>query len=232
MVDHKHNNSEDPEEVIETAIDNTEFFIRKNGKKLLIALAAVIVIVGCFFGYKYAIEGPRENRASDAIFAAEQLFAADSFEVALKGNSEYDGFLTIANDYSATATGNIANHYAGICYIKLGDFDNALKHLKKYNVVSGIASEIINAQNLGLQGDVYSEQNNSEEAIKMYVKASETSSNALTTPYYLKKAGMLYMQASDNQKALAAFTKIKNEYPTSMEGRDIDKYIGQAEQSL
>ena len=67
--------------------------------------------------------------------------------------------------------------------------------------------------------------NKIEEAIKFYLKAAEQSTNAFTTPLYLKKAGFAYEQKTNYPEALAAYERVKNEYPKSTEARDIDKYI-------
>ena len=52
----------------------------------------------------------------------------------------------------------------------------------------------------------------------------------MTAPYYLKKSGEVYEKLGDNEKALAAYKKIATDYATSMEARDIQKYIGRIEQ--
>ena len=61
-------------------------------------------------------------------------------------------------------------------------------------------------------------------------KAVATSSDPLTAPYYLKKAGEVYEKLGDNAKALAAYEAVEVDYPTSMEARDIQKYIGRIQQ--
>lgn len=220
---------EDPEVAIENAIDSTEVFLMKNGKKLLIGLIVVIALVGAFFGYKYMIEEPRNQRAAAAVFPAEQMFAADSFEVALNGNAEIEGFLSIIDQFGSTDVGNTAKHYAGICYMKLGDWDNAIKYLRSYKSVKGIASEIINAENKGLIGDALSQKGEYEKAVKEYEAAVEASDNDLSTPMYLKKAGMVYEKLGKTDKAIAAYEEIRNNYSASLQARDIDKYISQIE---
>ena len=220
---------EDPELVIENALDTTEFFLMKNGKKLLVALIVVVLVVGGFFGYKYLIEAPRNERATAAVYPAQIMFNADSFEVALNGNAEIEGFLSIIEQFGNTEVGNTSKHYAGICYMKLGNWDKAIEYLNMYKNVDGIAAELINAQNKGLIGDAYSQKGNYEKAVEMYEKAIKESDNILTTPTYLKKAGMVYEKLGKKDKAIKAYTEIKNNYPASLEGRDIDKYIAQIE---
>lgn len=220
------NHSEDPEAVIESAIASTETYIEKNSKKMLIGLGTVAIVVLGFFGYKIFVVEPREDSAAAEVFVAEQMFAADSFAVALNGSLEFKGFLDVADEYSSTAVGNIANHYAGVCYAQLGEWENALSSLKKYKSVKGIASEIINAQNIGLQGDMLVQLGKNEEALAKFKSAASASSNDFTAPMYLKKAGEIASKLGDKAQALELYKKVKIDYPYSLEGRDIDKYIG------
>lgn len=91
-------------------------------------------------------------------------------------------------------------------------------------------SALLAAQNYGLRGDVYVQMGDYAEAAKSYEKAVATSSDPLTAPYYLKKAGEVYEKLGDNAKALAAYEAVEVDYPTSMEARDIQKYIGRIQQ--
>jgi hypothetical protein len=54
----------------------------------------------------------------------------------------------------------------------------------------------------------------------------------LTTATYLKKMGLVYEAMENYTEALNAYETIKENYPTSIEGRDIQKYIGTIEQKL
>ena len=231
---HQKNQHEEPEQVIEQAIEKTEFFLFRNGKMLLIGLGVLFVVVALFFGIKYMYSVPREQKASALMFAAEQQFARDSFAMALNGYEAADGhkagFLEVIDRYGSTQVGNTANHYAGICYMKLGDYESALKYLSSYTAVKGLAADLVNAQNFGLRGDAYVQLNNLTEAVKMYEKAVNGYTNDLTTPYYLKKLALIYEKQGDNAKALAAYERVKNEFFRSYEARDIDKYIGRLSQ--
>ena len=143
----------DPEIAIESALGRTEEFFMRNGKLLLTILAVIIVVVGGYFGYKYLYIGPRAEKAGAAMFAAEQQFAVDSFALALNGDGSTEGFLQIIDKYGNTPQGNIARHYAGVCYLRLGDYESALSYLGQYKATEGAPNTVINAQNLGLQGD-------------------------------------------------------------------------------
>lgn len=222
--------SQDPEVVIESAINKSEAFLHDNGKLLITILIAVVIVVGGYFGYKYLYQAPRVGKAADMMFVAEQQFAIDSFAVALNGDGNNAGFLEVIEKYGATAQGNIANHYAGVCYIKMGEMDKAMEYLKKFDATEGAPNVLVNAQNFGLQADILSQKQNYKEAAKMYEKAIEAANNSFTTPIYLKKAALVYTQLGDNKKALELYQRVADEFGSSMEARDIEKFIGQLEQ--
>ena len=95
--------------------------------------------------------------------------------------------------------------------------------------MKGIPGAIVNAQNLGLQGDVAVEQQNYAKAVEFYKKAVKAADNNLTAPMYLRKAG-LAEQAQGNEAAAAAlYEQILNTYPASVEAREAEKLLGAAQ---
>ena len=231
MSPHQQNHTTpDAEVVIESALTKSEQFIEKNGKNLLIALAVIVLLVGGYYAYKYLWNSPREVQASNMMFVAEQQFAIDSFNLALNGDGNNAGFIDVIDQYESTPQGNIAKHYAGICLLKLNDLDGAIDYLSQYTPTEGVPNEIINAQNRGLMGDIYSQKGELENAAEYYMEAVGISDNTFTAPYYLKKAGLVYAKLNQYKEAMNAFQSIADNFPSSMEARDIDKFIGQIEQ--
>ena len=218
------------EEKIETALGRTELFLQKHSKQLLTALTVIVVLVGGYFAYQYLYVQPQADKAASQMFVAEQLFGEGDFEAALNGDGNNAGFIEIVDNFGGTRPGRLAAHYAGICYLKSGDMDSALDYLQKYKPARGAAAVIVNAQNLGLQGDIYVQMNDYAKAAEMYRKAVDAADNVLTTPYFLKKSAEVEMSLGNNGAALEAFRRIKNDYAGSLEARDIDKYIGAIEQ--
>ena len=104
------------------------------------------------------------------------------FELALLGDANGAGFLDVVEKYGSTPSGNLAKHYAGICYLRTGDLENAAKYLAKFSHVKGIPGALINAQNYGLQGDIAVEQQDYAKAVKFYEKAVKAADNNLTAP--------------------------------------------------
>lgn len=222
--------AEAAEERMDSAIGRTEQFIYNNGKTLLTVLIVVVLLIGGYFAYKHLYVAGRADKASAAMFVAQQNLAEEMYEAALNGDGNNFGFLEVIAQYSSTPQANLAKHYAGECYVKLGDLDSALDYLNQYKEVKGIPAAVINAQNLGLQGDVYVQKGDFAKAVEMYAKAVKAGSDPLTSPYYLRKMGMAYMSAGKSTEANDAFQRILDEYPQSMEAREIEKYIGAAGQ--
>ncbi|MFR9650151.1 MAG: tetratricopeptide repeat protein [Rikenellaceae bacterium] len=216
------------QEILGSAASKTELFIEKNGRNLVYALAAVVLVAVIVFGARAFIVEPREQRAVEMIFAAQQQMESlePDYNVALMGDGVNAGFLDIIEDYGSTKSGNIAKHYAGISYLNLGDLENAAKYLAMYKPVKGLPGTVINAQNLGVQGDIASQNGDYAQAVKLYLAAVESADNDITSPLYMLKAALVLSATGDKAKAEELLTSIKSEYPNSLEARDADKYIG------
>lgn len=216
------------QEILATAINKTEFFLENNGKKAIYLLIAVLVISVAVYGYYALVSQPRNNKASEMISQAQFHFGGQTpnFELALLGDANGAGFLDVIEQYGATPSGNLANHYAGICYLRQGDLENAAKHLAQYSTVSGLPGAIINAQNIGLQGDIAVENGDYAKAVTFYVDAVDMSDNMLTAPTYLRKAGLAETALGNKEAANNYFQKILNLYPSSFDAREAEKLIG------
>ena len=215
-------------EALGEAMTSTELFLEKNGRKFSYIFLAILLVAGVIYGYRALIIQPRADRAAEMIAGAQHRFEAETpdYELALNGDAQGAGFLEVIEQYGSTPSGNLAKHYAGICYLHMGDLENAAKYLAKYSSVSGIPGAIINAQNLGLQGDVAVEQGNYKAAVKFFKEAVEAADNNLTAPLYLRKAGMAARAQGDMKLAEELFQKILTDYPASMDARDAEKLLG------
>lgn len=216
------------QEALGTAMNKTEMFFEKNSKSMIIALLALFVLAAAIFGYRQLISQPRERKAAEMIAQAQYRFESTTpeYQLALEGDANGPGFLDVIDQYGSTRAGNLAKHYAGICYLRLGDLDNAATYLAKYKPAKGIPAEIVNAQNIGLQGDIAVEKGDYAAAIKLFEKAAKVSDNNLTAPMYLRKAGLAEQAQGNEQKAAAFYEEILTSYPASMEARDAEKLLG------
>ena len=217
------------EAAIGEAVSKTEAFFEKNSKAFVAAVVAFCVVVGGVYGYRKLVAEPRVEKASELIAEAQYRFEQENpnYELALNGDENGAGFLDVIEQYGSTPAGNLAKHYAGICYLKSGDLENAAAYLAKFSPVKGLPGEIINAQNLGLQGDIAVDNGDLEAAVKLFAKAVKASDNLYTTPLYLRKQGLALKALGRQEEAVVVFEKILAEYPASMDAREAEKLLGE-----
>jgi tetratricopeptide (TPR) repeat protein len=137
------------------------------------------------------------------------------------GQKQMKGFEQVAEEYGMTKTGNLANYYTGVCYMRTGKFEQAIEFLSKYNG----SDETIAPIAIGAIGDCNMELNKVDEAIKFYSKAADKSKNNFTTPYFLKKAAIANENKANYSEALQNYERIQKEYPRSTEALEADKDI-------
>lgn len=216
------------QETLGEAMSRTEFFFEKNGRMLIYVFIGLLVAAGAVFGYRALISQPRAAKAAEMIVEAQHRFEAQTpdYTLALDGDANGAGFLEVISKYGGTPSGNLAKHYAGICYLRTGDLTNAAKYLAEYSEIKGLPGALINAQNYGLQGDVAVDQQEYAKAVKFYEKAVKAADNNFTAPMYLRKAGMTEQAQGNTQKAEAFYQRILNDYPQSMDARDAEKLLG------
>ncbi len=206
-------------------IAKTEQFLEKNKKMITIVVCAVVVVALAIWAYVGLYAQPRQVRAAEDMYAAEQWFNEGNYETALNGNDEYMGFNDIIDQYGCTKSGNLAKYYAGVCQLNLGQYDEALDLLKSYKGKDTFTG----AEALMLMGDCYAEQDNAKEAASYYQKAANKANNFIIAPAALWKAGMMQIKLGDKDAAIKCFQQIKDNYPESPEYSEADKYISYAE---
>lgn len=194
---------------------------QQNIKKLLIVLGAIIAIIAGYFGYKELIQKPNIEKADAALFRSERWFEIDSFNLVINGDGQNDGALVVAQKYGSTPAGNRAQYLLGMSYLKTGDFENAVTHLSKFDG-KGTPLEYLAYGNLG---DAYMELGNVDKGIESYKKASNQKDEMFITPLYLYRAGLASKIAGKNDEAIKFFQRIKAEFPTSLQAREIDKAL-------
>lgn len=216
------------EAAVAEAVSRTESFLENNGKKVVLALTVIVLLVICGYAYKKLIVDRNADRASELIVEAQYRFEGETpdYALALNGDENGAGFLDVVEQYGSTPAGNLAKHYAGVCYLRLGDSENAAKYLSAYKAVAGIPGAVVNAQNLGLRGDIAVDKGDYAEAVDLYKKAVAVSDNNFTAPLYLYKQGLALIALDKTDEAVACFEKISAEYPSSLEARETDKLIG------
>lgn len=229
-------------ENVESALSKTELWIENNQKILWIILIALLVIgVGIFFINKYKKERNEkamnqsfpqeitfEEQATKAVDFASYYVENENYATALNGDGENVGLLDIVNTYGSTKAGKLAAYYAGVCYVKQGNYTEAIEYLKKYTNDDKVLAPMA----LGLIGDCYMQLGDQDNAVSYYEKSTKKNPNEFTTPMFLQKLGLTYEIMGNNAKALETYKSLKKDFPNSNEAFEISKNIAYLEQKM
>jgi tetratricopeptide (TPR) repeat protein len=203
-------------------VAEAQHFWGKYNKQIIYTLSAVLIVIAGYLWYKYFVVEPNEKKAGDAMYHAEEYYRMDSIKLALNGDNINAGFVKIISKYGGTKAANLASFYAGSCYLKTGDYNNAVKYLKDFST----SAQQVQARAYGMLGDAYSELKKNDEAIEAYKKAGTLfEKDDLISPEYLFRAGYLYESMGKNQQAIEMYQAVKDKYPASQRGAEIDKYL-------
>ena len=210
--------NENAEAVVE-AVSKTEQFFEKNGKIVSIICVAVVVVCAAVFCWYKFVNQPKVDEAMGQMAYAEENFRAGNYELALNGDGNTLGFVQILDEYG-TKAGKAVNFYAGVCELQLGNWESAISYLEAYKGKDAILA----ARAKACIGDAYVGLENYKKALGYYEQAAATIDNIFAAGYLLK-AGVVAEKLGENAKALGFYETIKDQYPQSVEGYDIDKYI-------
>ncbi|WP_297971469.1 tetratricopeptide repeat protein [uncultured Capnocytophaga sp.] len=214
----------------------TEAWVIQHQRTILFTIVAVVVVGLGYMFYKQFVSEPREREISEQLSFAQSVFnqALDAnttatrdslFTLSLNGDKTHAGFLKIIKDHGSSKAGNVANYAAGMAYLQLNKYKEAVTHLDKFSS----SDPILNALALGNIGDAFVALNQPKEAMDYYKKAIDESDNVLTAPIYLSKAAQVAQDQKNYKEALTYLERIKTDYPNSEEAASVDVQISQIE---
>jgi len=219
------------------ALEKAKSFLDNNKKTITYCLLTIVLVLSGWVGYSELIKKPKESKANESIFMAENLFVKmstngfnkDSVNLVLNGGNfegnNMIGLLKIISNSSGTPAANRANYIVGACYLQIKEYDKAIKYLKEF---SGNGADQIQSKAYLLIGHAYSEKNNTSEALSYYKKAAEVNEkDESATPDALMVYASYAEQNSKNDEAIAAYKKVKNNFPTfpASSNGDVEKRL-------
>ncbi|WP_430467775.1 tetratricopeptide repeat protein [Winogradskyella ouciana] len=219
----------------EGASKTEEWFVR-NQNYIIGVIAAIALVVLGYLGYNKFIAEPQQKEAMNDMYQAKKYFeeatngvASDSlYTMALNGGEGKYGMLDIIDQYGGTPAANLANYYAGMAYLNLKDYQNAVTYLGNFSSDDKMLGPIAK----GGIGDAFVQLEQLPEALEYYEKAFKANINEFTTPMYLLKAARVAIDLGENSKALDYLNRIKSEFSSSTEATQVDVLIGKVEASL
>ncbi|MFT4684794.1 MAG: tetratricopeptide (TPR) repeat protein, partial [Flavobacteriales bacterium] len=211
----------------------SEAWVIKNQKNIFIVLGVIVAGMLLLQAFKQFVSTPNETAAANELAFPKKYFeqansaavAKDSlYSLGLEGGDGKYGFLDIADQYGSTDAGNLANYYAGITYLNMKKYPEAIEYLGKFSS----DDEVLGAVAKGAIGDAFADLNQQEDALEYYEKAANLRNNSFSTPLFLFKAANTALDLGKSDKALKMFEEIKKSYPKSEEAKNIDIYINKA----
>ena len=221
---------------LDESASRTEEWVIKNQKYIFIIVGLAAVLVLGYLGFSKYIQEPKESQATNDLFQSQQYFdqavngaSKDSlFTLSLNGSDGKYGFIDITEVYAGTDAGNLANYYAGMAFLNMKDYPNAVTYLNAFSSDDDVLGPIAK----GGIGDAFVQLEQLEDAYDYYVQAAQLKSNNYTTPMYLYKAGVIGLKLEKNTQALGFFNQIKSEFSESNESKNIEVFIGKAEAAI
>ena len=174
----------------------------------------IVLAIGLVIGY-FIYTSQMEQEAQVLLGVAEQSLMEGNFEQALYGDDDEFtlGFVQIARNYSRTEAGNLANYYAAVSEYELGNFEEALEHIKNFSPPRGI----LGVAPISLHAIILLDLERYDDAAREFERAARWDENSSTTPYNLFEAAQAHMEAGNNQRALELIDRIIDEYPNSQQ---------------
>ena len=210
-VKHEHELIENPAALAEK-LEGAETWIEQHPKTISAIAVLLALAVAGYFGFNY-YKDSQDSEAQKEMFQAVYYFEADSLKLALNGDGNNLGFIDIIEEYKFSNAANLAHFYAGVCFLKQGNYDAAILYLQDYSS----NDLLVQPRAYSLIGDAYMELQKYEDAVDYYNKASNYEPNKFYTPTYLMKAAVAYEKLNQKDKAKEAYDKVITEFWDSAE---------------
>lgn len=226
MVKDKNHKQDEGLRDVEVALTKTEQFLEHHLNLVFYVIGGIIVVILGYLGIQKFYVSPRNIEAQEQMFTAQNYFSIDSFDLAVNGDGVALGFLDIIDNYGSTDAGNLAKYYTGISYLHMGDYNEAIDYLKKFEtddmLVGPLAKSAI--------GDAYVELRDFKKAESAYKSAIEMSDNDFTVPTIKNKLALVYEELGQKEKALEVYEQIMKDFPKNSEIQNIEKSIARLKQ--
>jgi tetratricopeptide (TPR) repeat protein len=218
---------------LDEGASRTEAWVEKNQKYILGVIGAIAICVLGYLAFVEFIQKPKEIEATNEMFQAQTYFeealtatAKDSlFNLSLNGGEGKYGFLDIIDNYGGTKAGNLAKYYAGMAYLNINNYKEAINYLDDFSSDDAIVGPLAK----GAIGDSFVQLGQDDKALAYYEAAAAMNKNDFTTPRFLLKAGLTAMKLGKADKAINHFTEITEKYPDSQQFAKATANIGKAQ---
>jgi tetratricopeptide (TPR) repeat protein len=199
-------------------------FFEENKKTLYVAGAGIVLLIAAVGLYLWNAQ-QTEAEAQEHLGQIERAYAAGNYEQALQGTEDQMGLLEIADTYSSTDAGNLANFYIANAYLRNGMPDEALTYLRRFDK----DQDLVGASALAAEASILEDRESYAEAADLYEQAASYVESASLSPQYLLNAGRAYESAGNLEAAESAYTRIQDNYPDAPETEEIQRHLARVD---
>lgn len=218
---------------LDTTANKTEEWVVRYQNVILSFIGLVAIGVLGYLGYTNFIIKPKAREAVSELNQAQYYFElavnnedSDSlYRRALVGGEGKYGFLDIIKNYKGTPAAKLATYSAGMAYLNLNEYENAITYLDRFSADDVLLSALAK----GAIGDAYAQLGQIDDAFAYYLEASQVSENIYSTPKYLYKAAMLGSKNGKIKQAISFLERIEKEYPKAEEAKLVAVQKGKLE---
>ena len=223
-------------ETLDSTASKTEEWVVKYQNVILTFIGIVAVGVLGYLGYQNYVIEPKTKEAISELNQAQFYFElavnsqdSDSlYKRALNGGEGKYGFLDIIKNYEGTTAAKLATYSAGMAYLNIKDYQNAIAYLDEFNS----DDVLLGALAKGAIGDAFAQMGQFEEAFDYYVTASNINNNMYSTPKFLYKAAMIGSKLGKDSQALTYLERIDKEFKESQEANMVAVQIAKLKSIL
>ena len=220
-------------ETLDTTANKTEEWVIKYQNFILGIIGVVAIGVLGYLGYKNFVVEPKSQEAVSELNQAQYYFelAVNSIESdslyrrALNGGEGKYGFLDIIENYKGTPAAKLASYSAGMAYLNLKEYENAITYLDQFKTDDILLSALAK----GAIGDAFAQLGQIDYAYDYYIQASKVSENMYSTPKYLYKAAILGAENGKIKQAISFLERIEKEFPKAEEAKWVAVQKGKLE---
>ena len=223
-------------ETLDSTASKTEEWVVKYQNVILTFIGIVAFGVLGYLGYQNYVIEPKTKEAISELNQAQFYFElavnsqdSDSlYKRALNGGEGKYGFLDIIKNYEGTTAAKLATYSAGMAYLNIKDYQNAIAYLDQFNS----DDVLLGALAKGAIGDAFAQMGQLEEAFDYYVTASNINNNMYSTPKFLYKAAMIGSKLGKDSQALTYLERIDKEFKESQEANMVAVHIAKLKSIL
>ena len=199
------------------------YFYRNNKGAVIGTGVGILLAIGLTIGY-FVWNMQQESEAEILLGQAQEYYMEGDLERSLYGDDERaePGFLHIADNFSRTRSGNLAQYYSAVLLADIGEYERAIDYINRFSVPEGI----LGIPPITLHASILAELERYDEAARRYLDAAEWAVNETTTPANLLEASIAFETAGNEEQAIRQLERILDEYPDSQQAGEAERRLG------